>query len=57
MFRVIIDLFVAGSDTTANTMTWCILFMQEHPDIQKKCKQVMQEVNVEVSDFHKKGVC
>lgn len=43
MFRVIMDLFIAGSETTSNTINWCLLYMQEYPDVQKKCQQVIQE--------------
>ncbi|XP_053383762.1 cytochrome P450 2J4-like [Mercenaria mercenaria] len=43
MFRVIMDLFIAGSETTSNTINWCILYMQEYPDIQKKCQEEIFE--------------
>ncbi|XP_053383656.1 cytochrome P450 2J4-like isoform X2 [Mercenaria mercenaria] len=43
MFRVIMELFVAGSETTSNTINWCILYMQEYPDIQKKCQDEIFE--------------
>ncbi|XP_053383657.1 cytochrome P450 2J4-like [Mercenaria mercenaria] len=43
MFRVIMDLFIAGSETTSNTINWCILYMQEYPDIQKKCQEEISE--------------
>ncbi|KAL4225197.1 hypothetical protein ACF0H5_015888 [Mactra antiquata] len=43
MFRMIMDLFVAGSETTSNTINWCILYMQEYPGIQKKCQDTILE--------------
>ncbi|XP_060570296.1 cytochrome P450 2J6-like [Ruditapes philippinarum] len=43
MFRVIMDLFIAGSETTSNTVNWCILYMQEYPYIQEKCQQEISE--------------
>ena len=46
MFRIIMDLFIAGSETTSNTINWCILYMQEYPDIQKKCQNEITEVRV-----------
>ena len=44
MFRVIMDLFLAGSETTSTTLDWGMLFMTEFPEIQKKCQQEIEEV-------------
>uniref|UniRef100_A0A1I8G5E9 CP2G1 protein n=1 Tax=Macrostomum lignano TaxID=282301 RepID=A0A1I8G5E9_9PLAT len=35
------DLFVAGTDTTANTLRWAILYMIDNPDV---CEKVHKEV-------------
>ncbi|KAK6173993.1 hypothetical protein SNE40_017353 [Patella caerulea] len=42
--RVILDLFVAGSDTTATTLDWALLFMILHLDVQKKCQEEIASV-------------
>ncbi|XP_045211516.2 cytochrome P450 2D26-like [Mercenaria mercenaria] len=44
MFRVIIDLFLAGSETTSNTLDWAFLLMIEFPEVQKKCQQEIEKV-------------
>lgn len=44
LYDVIVDLFVAGSETTSNGLNWCILYMQEFPEIQKRCQQEIAEV-------------
>ena len=47
MFRVIFELFLAGSETTYNSLDWAFLFMAEHPEIQEKC---FKEINDVVGD-------
>ncbi|XP_043921523.1 cytochrome P450 2F2-like [Protopterus annectens] len=37
LFSVVTELFLAGSDTTANTLEWALLFMMTYPDIQARC--------------------
>ncbi|KAH9489772.1 Cytochrome P450 2J2 [Bulinus truncatus] len=37
--NVIVDLFLAGSDTTASTLYWAMLLMADNPDIQKTCQK------------------
>ena len=39
MYRVILEMFVAGSETTFSTLDWCFLFMAEFPEIQKKMSE------------------
>lgn len=36
LFYIIGDLFIAGTDTTANSVLWFLLYMVTHPDIQGK---------------------
>ncbi|EMP40787.1 Cytochrome P450 2U1 [Chelonia mydas] len=36
LFFIIGDLFIAGTDTTTNTLLWCLLYMSLHPEIQEK---------------------
>lgn len=44
LYEVIVELFVAGSETTSITLKWCILYMQEYPEIQKRCQEEIAEV-------------
>ena len=48
MLRVIQDLFLAGSETTSTTLDWALLFMIEHPDIQRKCQKEIEQVSCSV---------
>ncbi|KAH9494448.1 cytochrome P450 2 sub U member 1 [Bulinus truncatus] len=32
--KVIFDLFLGGTEPTANTMYWCVLYVLNHPDVQ-----------------------
>ncbi|XP_021488969.1 cytochrome P450 2U1 isoform X5 [Meriones unguiculatus] len=34
LFYIIGDLFVAGTDTTTNSLLWCLLYMSVNPDVQ-----------------------
>ena len=38
------DLFSAGSETTATTLAWAVCFMIIHPDVQKKVQQEIDQV-------------
>jgi cytochrome P450 len=41
----LLDLMLAGSETTATTLTWAILFMIKYPDIQRKVREeIVNEV-------------
>nr|XP_056705955.1 cytochrome P450 2J2-like [Euleptes europaea] len=42
--EAIVDLFVAGTETTSLTLRWALLFMANHPDIQEKIHQEMEDV-------------
>ena len=44
MFRVILELFIAGAETTYNTLDWAFLFMSEYPEIQAKCQEEIKAV-------------
>lgn len=37
LLNIMLDLFIAGSDTTASTLSWAYLFLSAHPDIQEEC--------------------
>ncbi|XP_066289707.1 cytochrome P450 2U1-like [Branchiostoma lanceolatum] len=39
-----LDLFIAGTDTTASTLLWSLLYMTLNPDIQDKAQQELDAV-------------
>ncbi|XP_059161782.1 cytochrome P450 2C15-like [Physella acuta] len=41
--RVVTDLFSAGTETTSTTILWCLLFVLNHPDVQKKIHGELQQ--------------
>ncbi|XP_066460298.1 cytochrome P450 2J2-like [Eleutherodactylus coqui] len=44
LLQVVIDLFTAGTETTATTLQWAILLMLAYPDIQEKIHKELDEV-------------
>ncbi|TRY65943.1 hypothetical protein DNTS_012347 [Danionella cerebrum] len=44
LFYIIGDLFIAGTDTTTNTLLWSILYMSLYPDVQEKVQQEIERV-------------
>ncbi|ESO91942.1 hypothetical protein LOTGIDRAFT_121674 [Lottia gigantea] len=40
----ILDLFIAGSDTTATTLDWAFLYLIHKPDVQTKCQKEIENV-------------
>nr|XP_060623344.1 cytochrome P450 2J5-like [Anolis sagrei ordinatus] len=42
LIQVIADLFAAGTETIAVTLSWGLLFMVTHPDIQEKVQKELQ---------------
>ncbi|KAL6483881.1 hypothetical protein MHYP_G00087530 [Metynnis hypsauchen] len=39
MMTSISDLFFAGTDTTANTLRWGLIYLMDHPDVQERCHE------------------
>ncbi|ESO99585.1 hypothetical protein LOTGIDRAFT_201270 [Lottia gigantea] len=44
MFRITVDLFLAGSETTATSLWWTVLYLINYPDIQNKCYQEIMKL-------------
>ncbi|XP_042561795.1 cytochrome P450 2U1 isoform X2 [Clupea harengus] len=44
LFYIIGDLFIAGTDTTTNSMLWILLYMCLYPDIQEKVQEEIDAV-------------
>ncbi|XP_066528917.1 cytochrome P450 2B4-like [Hoplias malabaricus] len=44
MIRTTIDLFAAGTETTANTLRWGLIYMMDHPEIQERCHEEIVSV-------------
>ncbi|XP_028932366.2 cytochrome P450 2U1, partial [Ornithorhynchus anatinus] len=44
LFYIVGDLFIAGTDTTTNTVLWCLLYMSLNPDVQEKVHQEIDRV-------------
>ncbi|CAN2388876.1 Cytochrome P450 [Pristimantis euphronides] len=44
LFYIIGDLFIAGTDTTTNTLLWSLLYMCVHPDVQEKVQAEIDSV-------------
>ncbi|KAI4897136.1 hypothetical protein NFI96_022770 [Prochilodus magdalenae] len=38
------DIFLAGTDTTAATLRWSLIFMMDHPDVQERCHEEIVRV-------------
>ncbi|KAL3874628.1 hypothetical protein ACJMK2_037614 [Sinanodonta woodiana] len=45
MFRDIIDLSIAGTESTATALAWAVLYLIINPDVQDKCqKEILENV-------------
>jgi len=42
--NTMLDLFIAGSETTSTSLTWAVLLMTRHPDIQAKVQEELDNV-------------
>ncbi|CAG5125153.1 unnamed protein product, partial [Candidula unifasciata] len=36
LLKIMMDLFLAGTETTSTTIYWCVLYMLHYPDVQNK---------------------
>ncbi|XP_017574201.1 cytochrome P450 2H2-like isoform X1 [Pygocentrus nattereri] len=44
MIKSTSDLFSAGTETTANTLRWGLIYMMNHPDVQERCHEEIVRV-------------
>ncbi len=44
LLALIDSLFAAGTETSSNTIGWCLLYMTEYPDVQKRIIEEMNSV-------------
>ncbi|XP_075057370.1 cytochrome P450 2B19-like [Mixophyes fleayi] len=44
LIALMVDLFVAGMETTTTTLRWSLLLMMKYPDIQKKVQNEIEKV-------------
>ncbi|GFO09366.1 cytochrome p450 2j6 [Plakobranchus ocellatus] len=49
--RTIVDIFNAGSETTATTLQWLLYYMATYPELQAKCQREIDEVTVLLLSF------
>ncbi|XP_072044863.1 cytochrome P450 2U1-like isoform X2 [Amphiura filiformis] len=47
IWRGLFDLFTAGSETTADSLLWAILYLIIHPDIQEKVQKELDSITVD----------
>ena len=52
MFRMIVDLFNAGTDTTATGLSWAILHLIRNPAVQDKCRAEIMQVKPYFSPYY-----
>lgn len=45
MVNILFDLFFAGTDTTATTLAWAVLYLCKFPKVQKKLQSEITEVS------------
>ena len=45
MCKVTMDLFIAGTETTATALTWAMLYMIKYPEVQEKCRDEIHQVS------------
>ncbi|RZB39556.1 p450 domain containing protein [Asbolus verrucosus] len=44
LMSLCLDLFMAGSETTSNTLGFSVVYMLEYPEVQKKVQDEMDEI-------------
>ena len=44
LFNDMIDLFIAGMETTSSSLMWTFLYLIHHPDVQQKVHEELDRV-------------
>merc|ERR1712025_1034920 len=61
LLNIILDLFLAGAETTSTTLKWTVLFLTLYPEVQEKCRAEIEGVvgskQPELSDMEKLVFC
>ena len=52
LVSICMDLFQAGSETSSTTLSWAILILALHPDVQEKCHE---EISATIGGKHIRG--
>jgi len=42
--NTLVDLFIAGSETTSTTLTWALLYMARYPNVQERIQEELDQV-------------
>ena len=57
MFNNLIDLFIAGMETTSSSLLWTFFYLLHHPEVQKRVHQELDEVTPSLLlDSNKQGI-
>ena len=51
MRRVILDLFLAGTETSSTTVDWLLLYMVAFPEVQTRCQKDIDKVGIAITDI------
>jgi len=46
LFNDMMDLFLAGMETTTTTLMWTFLFFLHHPEVQEKVHKELDQVRI-----------
>ena len=49
MRRVILDLFLAGTETSSTTLDWLLLYMVAFPEVQTRCQKDIDKVGITIT--------
>ncbi len=53
LFQIIIDLFLAGTDTTTGSVEWLLTYLVNYPQVQTKCREEIHQVrHIHLRAFH-----
>ena len=44
LVNIVMDLFMAGTETTSSSLRWLILYMIRYPDVQHKCQEEVDRI-------------